>query len=265
MRVICFVKYVPDVDQMQFDYEKNALIRDGARLILNPEDACAVAYALHLRQVDASVTVEVVSMGPPSTAERLKDLARLGADQVTLISDPAFRGSDTYATSVVLAAYVRQTPYHLILTGTHTLDSGTSHIPPQVAELLQLHQFSNVVKIEEITTERVHFVAEVDQDFVQLEMPMPAMLSVNKDINMKLGYVKYQDLERNVDDQLTVITNQDLNLDPSMTGFKGSPTNVKRSHLAQLKATEQQIVQNDEAGIERVYQILKEKGFVDHV
>lgn len=89
-------------------------------------------------------------MGPSRQAEELKNIIRIGTDSAVLISESQFAGSDSLATSLVLARYIILQKFDLILTGTHTLDGGTGHIGPQVAELLGINQFSNIRDVEEI-------------------------------------------------------------------------------------------------------------------
>ncbi len=106
MKLVCLVKFVPDVDSFQYDYERNVLIREKVRLLLNPDDACAVAFALKVKARRPDTVIEVVTMAPTSVKPHMEDLLRLGVDRGTILSDPAFAGSDTYATSKVLARHL---------------------------------------------------------------------------------------------------------------------------------------------------------------
>ena len=96
MKIICAVKFVPDVDKFVYDYENSALVRENVRLILNPDDACALAFALKIKATNPDYVVEVVSMGPQSVVPHMEDLLRLNVDHGTIICDPKFAGSDTY-------------------------------------------------------------------------------------------------------------------------------------------------------------------------
>nr|MBK5236951.1 electron transfer flavoprotein subunit beta/FixA family protein [Clostridium sp.] len=149
MKIICLVKFVPDVDNFTYDYEKNVLVRENMKLILNPEDGCALAFALRIKGKNTEAFVEIVSMGPQSTIPLIEDLLRINADKATLISDKLYVGSDTYVTSKIIAKYLRDKEYDFILTGSHSLDGDTAHIPAQLAEILQISQLSNIVKVYE--------------------------------------------------------------------------------------------------------------------
>src|SRR5690554_6623390 len=126
LRIICLVKFGPDVDGFSYDYEHSRLNRSYQRMILNPDDACAVAFALQVKQAHPSAHIEVVTMAPRTVEPHLLDLLRLQIDTGVLITDPAFAGSDTYATTTVLETYLGGRSYDCILTGTCTLDGATS-------------------------------------------------------------------------------------------------------------------------------------------
>ena len=264
MKVICMVKIVPDVDKFKYDFETNTVVRENVRMILNPDDACAVAFALKAKAANPDTTVEVVTMAPPSAMPILEDLIRRGVDRVMLLSDRLFSGSDSYATSTILAGYLKTTTYDCILTGTHAIDGDTSHVPSQIGELLDLNQMSRVVRIDEtsFTEGKVVFSVESDTAVASYEMQLPGILSLQKESKYKLPYIKYADMNREVHSQIHTITNEDLNLDPSQIGLKGSLTKVNRTFVKEYQKRDQMVVANDEQGIEIVYAFLKEKGFL---
>src|SRR6056297_1374064 len=148
MKIICLVKYVPNVEDIQYDFEKNVLIRDNVKLILNPDDACAVAFALEMKKEINDLEIEVVTMGPKAVIPFVEDLLRRDVDKAALISDNLYAGSDTYATSKVLGHYLKEKDYDCILTGTHSLDGDTAHVPSQLGDILNLNQMSNIIKID---------------------------------------------------------------------------------------------------------------------
>lgn len=129
MKIICMVKIVPDVDKFQFDFEKNTVVRENIRMIINPDDASGIGFALKVKSILPETQVEVVTMGPKSVLPLIEDLVRRGVDHATLISDQLFAGSDSYATSKILAKYISRSKYDFILTGTHAIDGDTSHVP----------------------------------------------------------------------------------------------------------------------------------------
>ena len=87
MKIMCLVKFIPDVDNFNYDYEKNILVRENEKLILNPEDACALALALKIKEKNKNTIIEIISMAPLSIVPHLEELLRLKVDRATLISD----------------------------------------------------------------------------------------------------------------------------------------------------------------------------------
>lgn len=264
MKIICLVKFVPDVDNFTYDYEKNVLVRENVKLILNPEDACALSFALRIKEKNPETFVEIVSMAPQSTIPLIEDLLRLNVDKATLISDKFYVGSDTYVTSKILVNYLRKEEYNFILTGSHSLDGDTAHIPSQIAEMLQISQLSNIVKVyeESLVNDSVIVLVDCEKNLSKYEMTLPSVLSIGKDSKYKLPFVKYKDLELNVRDRISVITNDELKFLQNEVGIKGSLTKVNRTFVRKLKKKEKVVVRNDDEGIEVVYKFLKDKGFV---
>lgn len=264
MKIICLIKYVPNMEDFKYDYERNVLIREKMNQILNPEDACAVAFALSVKKVQPATEIEVVCMGPQNIIPKLEDLLRLNVDHATLISDPAFAGSDTYATSKILAQYLKQKNYDLILTGTHTLDGDTSHVPAQVAQWLKLPHLSNIIRIQNNNFDSGRLELNVDHEDKNFTyaLSLPAVLSLQKDGPYKLPYVRYDDLNKKVSDRLQVIHCSDLGFSKEEVGFDGSKTKVIKTFVKTMTRQDKVEVINDEAGIQVVYDFLKEKGYL---
>ena len=264
MKIICLVKFVPDVENFLYDYEKNVLIRKNVRLILNPDDAAALAFVLKMKENDPETYIEIVSMAPKSVIPHIEDLLRRDVDKATLISDRLYVGSDTYITSKIIARYLEKEEFDLILTGTHSLDGDTSHVPSQVGELLEINQMSGIVKIDEVLLRKNIAVVEVDNEDVlsKYEMELPAILSLQKESKYKLPYIKYKDIERDVSGKISVISNQDLAFDKNEVGIKGSLTKVSRTYVKKIEQKDKIVVRNDDSGIDVVYTFLKEQGFV---
>lgn len=135
VRIICLVKIIPDVKNLVYDYEKNILVRENRKSIINPDDVCAVAAALCLKEM-LGADVSVLSMEPESNRTYLEDLIRRGVDRAYLITDPLFRGSDTYVTSKILVRSIKEKKYDLIFAGVHSWDGDTAHVPAQYNGLI---------------------------------------------------------------------------------------------------------------------------------
>ncbi len=264
MNIICLVKFVPDVDNFVYDYEKNVLVRENVKMILNPDDAAALAFALKVKEKKPDTFVEVVSMAPKSVIGQLEDLLRRNVDRATLISDKAYVGSDTYVTSKILAKCLQGKSYDCILTGTHAIDGDTSHVPAQLGEALKLTQLSNVVEIDADKFDKNQAVVGVDGEKAvsTYHVQLPAILSIQKESKYKLPHIKYKNLHLDVSANIQLITNDCLKFDEEEVGLAGSLTKVARTYPKKMDKKERIIVNNDDEGIEVVYQFLKSKGYV---
>ncbi|EOH75842.1 MULTISPECIES: electron transfer flavoprotein subunit beta/FixA family protein [Enterococcus] len=262
MKIICLVKFVPDTEKFVYDYETDKIDRDMSRLILNPDDKNALAFAMMQKKKDPAIYVEVVTMGPMKLEEPMKDFVRLGADQAVLISDRQFAGSDSLVTSRIISSYLASKDYDLLLTGTHTLDGGTGHVGPQIAEIMGINQFSNIVAIKEATEEFSIVEALQEEKTYRLKIQNPSVLSVTHQMNLRLGFVRYENIGRNVDDQFSLVSNETLKLPAEKIGGKGSPTKVRKNVVVKREQVAHKVVKVDDEGIEEVVHFLKEKGYL---
>ncbi len=264
MKIICLVKFTPDIENFIYDYEKNVLVRENTRMVINPDDACAVAFALKYKSGYPETVVEVVTMAPLSILPHVQDLIRRDVDSATVISDKLYVGSDTYVTSKILAKYLMNQTFDLILSGTHAIDGDTSHVPSQISEWLDIDQLSNIMRIDELLLSQSSATVEVDEEhsISTYEIELPAILSLQKESKYKLPYIKYADTEKDVSDHIQIIDNTTLGFDLSEVGIDGSLTKVSRTFVKKMSKSDQLVVKNDEVGIQKVYTFLKEKGFV---
>ncbi|HBC90212.1 MAG TPA: hypothetical protein DCZ00_02060 [Lactococcus sp.] len=265
MKIICLVKFVPEPNKktnFEVDRTTGNMKREKMKAILNPEDASALAYALKMKAENPEIHIEVLSMGPEKISAALQNLVRLGADRATLLSDRVYQGSDSLATSMVLARYLKKQNFDYIFSGTQTIDGATGHIGPQVAELLQINQFSDVLNVKEINAETVFFDAAFDQEVLSLQTKTPCLLSMSLEPRMKLGFVRLEDMEKDVGSQFQILSNEELQLSVDEVGRKGSPTFVRKDIAVVHEKRESLYVKADETGIEEVYQFLKEYDYV---
>lgn len=264
MKLVCLVKLVADVDNFKYDYENNVLIRENVRLLLNPDDVCAVALALRVKATQPDTLIEVVTMGPMSVRPYLEDLIRLGVDQVTLLSDKVFVGSDTLVTSQIIGRYLETLSFDCILTGTHAIDGDTSHVPSQIAQSLAINQMSSIVKVDEekFTSDSVEFDVDTEVSVATYKMQLPAVLSLTRESKYKLPYIKRQEMSMDVGHRFKILTNNDLGFIPMEVGLKGSPTKVVKTYTKEFNNKGATFVKVNAAGIDIVYKFLKDKGYV---
>ncbi|MDY0290207.1 MAG: hypothetical protein RBR15_15380 [Sphaerochaeta sp.] len=264
MNIFCVVKFVPDVDTFSYDYERHTIDRDGSVMRLNADDASAIGFALQAKKDDPHTTIEVVTMAPPSVVPLLEELLRVGVDRATLISDPLFAGSDTFATSTILSRYLSGFTYDCILTGTHALDGDTSHVPSQIAQALDLDHLNTILVIdrERFSTSFAAVEVEGEAAVTTYEIGMPAVLGLTREAAYKLPYVRYKDLHLDVSSRIGHISNRELGFSPDEVGLQGSRTKVVSTYTKVYQTRARKMVAPDEGGLEFVYGFLKTNGFV---
>lgn len=230
MNVIVCVKQVPGTNEVKINKETNTIIREGVEAIINPFDTYAIEEALRIKdQTGGKVTV--LSMGIPSVADLLKETIALGVDDSVLLSDRAFAGADTLATSYALSMGVRKIGnYDLIVCGKQATDGDTAQVGPSMAEKLGLPHTTYVRKIEEIREGYIRCQRMTEDGYEVIEMPLPAVITVVKEIaEPRLPSIK--GMMRAKKAVVTVWTADDIGADKNLCGLKGSPTQVVRTFV----------------------------------
>jgi electron transfer flavoprotein beta subunit len=225
MRYIVCVKQVPETTDVRINPETNTLMREGVASIINPFDMYAIEEALRLKARTGG-TVTVISMGPPQADAALREAIAMGADDGILISDRAFAGSDTWATSYTLAMAIRKIgDFGVILCGKQASDGDTAQVGPGIAVHLDLPQITYVRKIEEIDDKKIVAERLMENGYEVIESPLPCVITVIKEINEP----RLPSLKGKMASKKAVIPTwkaTDLNCDPKGIGLEGSPTKV---------------------------------------
>ena len=244
MEIVVCVKQVPDTTEVKIDPQTNTLIRQGVPSIVNPFDKNAVEAALQLKEKHGG-KVTVISMGPPQAKEALNECVAMGADAAILISDRAFGGADTLATSYTLAAAIRKLgTYDVILCGKQAIDGDTAQVGPEVAEHLGISQVTYAAKIEvEGDTARVE--REHEDGYEVIEAKLPVLLTTVKSIN-EPRYPTVKGTMRANRAEIPVWTVADLEVDSEKLGLKGSPTQVRKIFTPKQR-TQGILIQKDTA------------------
>ncbi|MEW6399016.1 MAG: FAD-binding protein [Bacillota bacterium] len=236
--VVC-LKQVPDTTEVKIDPATGTLVRAGVPSIANPYDVHALEEALRLRERFAG-RVTVISMGPPQAAAALKKAISYGADEAILLTDRAFAGSDTLATSYVLAAAIRKVatrePVDIVLCGKMAIDGDTGQVGPGIATRLGFDQLTYVIRIDSIDFQEqavgVWRAVEGGRELVQTRLP--ALLTVSDEIN-DVRYATLPGMIRAVRYEPVVWTRADLDVEDGRCGLKGSPTSVVRTFTPEVR------------------------------
>ena len=225
MNIIVLVKQVPDTSEVKINRETNTLIRDGVPSIINPFDMYAIEEALRLREQHGG-KVTAVTMGPPQAAEALKDAVAMGVDDAVILSDRAFAGADTWATSYTLAQGIKKIgTYDLVIAGKQAIDGDTAQVGPETADMLGIPFVAYVRKIEKVEASKMVAERMMDEGYDIVETSLPALITVVKEINQpRFPSLKGKMKAKNL--KVTIFTAQDIGADPNRCGLKGSPTKV---------------------------------------
>jgi len=225
MHFIVCIKQVPETTDVRIDPKTNTLMREGVQSIINPFDMYAIEESIRLKErLGGKVTA--ITMGPPQAEVALREAISMGVDEGILLSDRAFAGSDTWATSYTLAQALRKIgDYGVILFGKQASDGDTAQVGPGVATQLDLPQITYVRKIDEIDNK--HIVAErmLEGGHEVIEGPLPCVLTVVKEINQP----RLPSLKGKMASKKAVIikwTAADILAEKTRTGLDGSPTKV---------------------------------------
>jgi len=227
MNIIVLVKQVPDTSEVKINRETNTLIRDGVPSIINPYDMYAIEEALRLREQHGG-KVTAVTMGPPQAAEALKEAVALGVDDVVLLSDRAFAGADTWATSYAIAKGLKKIGnFDLVIAGKQAIDGDTAQVGPETADMVGIPFVAYIRKIEKVENGKMIVERMMDEGYDVVETSLPALITVVKEINQPRvpslkGKMKAKGLK------VTTMNAQDIGADGNMIGLKGSPTKVVR-------------------------------------
>jgi len=231
MQILVLIKQVPETDKVKMDPESGTMVRSGQETIINPLDLYAIEAALILKE-KVGATVTVLSMGPADAERALREALAMGCDEAILLTDTAFAGSDTWATSKVLATAIRKVgEFDLILTGERATDGDTGQVPPEVASQLELPVLTYVSRLDSRIAKGISRPVSLraqrltEEGYEVLCATLPCVASVVKEIaSPRLPTLRGKKAAR-----IHPIVRwgaQDLGLAPGSIGLFGSPTRV---------------------------------------
>ena len=234
MHALVFIKQVPDASQVRVNYETGTLIREGVPAILNPFEAHALEEAVKLREQFGG-KVSVITMGPPQATQALKECLSMGADKAFLLSDRAFAGSDTLATSYALYEGARKIielegEVDLFFAGKQAIDGDTAQTGPGIATRFDIPLVTYLNKMEEVNFEKKYAVATRLTEFGQetVQVPIPAFFTVEESLN-ELSHAPLPWLIKAAQTEIIMLSSENVELDRDQCGLKHSPTMVKKA------------------------------------
>ncbi len=260
MHLIVCLKPVPKPGTVKVDPETHTLRRESAELILNPPDLYALEWAVRFKERYGG-QVTALMMGPPNAIPLLKEAYTLGADEMVLLSDRAFAGSDTLATSYVLSRGIsRLAPYDLVLMGKASIDGETAQVGPETAAWLGLPSLTQVVDLaweEGVFRIRRRFEGLEEE----LEVEGPVVISVETEsVELRPPSLKRMLGVRSREPQIW--TAEDLECEPEKLGLSGSPTQVIDVFSPQITKEREVLSGEPEEVVEKLVSLLRSRGLL---
>ncbi len=235
MNILVCIKQVPDTTEIKIDPVKNTLIRDGVPSIVNPFDTYALEAAARIKDNDPDAKIVVVTMGPPQAEKALRECLAIAADKAYLVTDRAFGGSDTLATSYVLRKTVEKLEgiegkFDAIFCGKQAIDGDTGQVGPELAEWLDIPQITNCWEVE-VAGDSLKAKKQTDDGFEIIAAKMPCLITYTQ----PAWEVRYPNIKRKLaanKAEIPQISVADLtDIEEVRLGLNGSPTKVKKSFV----------------------------------
>ena len=266
MKAIVCVKQVPDTSGKVAVNPDGTLNRASMETITNPDDLNAVDAALKLKD-ETGCEVVVITMGPPPAEGMLRELLARGADEAVLVSAREFGGSDTFATSQILAAAVKKVGLEdddIVFCGRQAIDGDTAQVGSQIAEKLGVPQISYAADIKKegntVTVKRM-----LEDGYMTIQAKTPCLLTCIKELNAP----RYMSLSGIMDCYAKPVEVYDYNtlkddplIDPTTIGLKGSPTNIFKSFTPPQKGKGKMLEGADKATCETLAAELLKKHII---
>ena len=260
MNIVVCLKPAPDPkrwDSIQLDPLTKALQREGIPSVLGPLDKRALEEGLRIKEKHGG-KVAAMAMAPPSAKDNLIEALAMGADEGYLLSDRGFAGSDTWATSIVLARGIRKLGnFDLVLCGSYSLDGSTGHVGAQLAEFLGIPNISQVVMVESIAGGMLRTKSITESGYRILETPLPCLITVTREINIPRFTSLFGVIEAESKPLITWAAG-DLRISPEDVGFNGSPTQTGDIFLPEMKRRAQMLNGEPEEIIQEIIRKIRQ-------
>lgn len=266
MKIIVCVKQVPDTSGKVATNPDGTLDRASMMTITNPDDLNAVEAAIELKE-STGAEVIVISMGPPPAEGMLREVMARGVDRAILVSAREFGGSDTYATSQILAAAINKIglgPDDIVMCGRQAIDGDTAQVGPQIAEKLHLPQVSYAAEIKKdgntLTIKRM-----LEDGYMTIKVKTPCLLTCIKELNTP-RYMSVSGIFETYSKPYEIYDYETLKDDPlidlSTIGLKGSPTNIFKAFTPPQKGAVVMLEGADRGTCDKLAGILAEKHLI---
>jgi electron transfer flavoprotein beta subunit len=259
MNIVVCLKQVPDTNEVRIDPKTGTLIREGVPSIINPDDKNALEEALALKELHGA-KVTVLSMGPPQAEKALREALAMGADEAILLTDRAFAGADTLATSRALACALEKIPYDIVFAGRQAIDGDTAQVGPEIAEHLDLPQITYVEKVT-VEGKELKVKRALEDGYEIIRVKMPVLLTAIKELNQP-RYMDIRCIFEATKKNIAIWSTKDIVVDKALLGLSGSPTKVKKSSTKEAKGKGELVNKPAREAAEYAVLKLKENHFI---
>lgn len=265
MKILVPIKQVPETSNVKMDPETGTMLRAGVETVVNPLDLYAIEAALGLREARGGVVI-ALTMGPPPAQKALREAIAMGCDDAILVSDRKFGGADTWATSYTLAQAIRAYgEFDVIVTGERATDGDTAQVGPGIAAWLGVPVATYVAKVHEVTSTTLRLERLVEEGYQILELPRPAVITVVKEIAApRLPTLRGKKRAKALD--IPLYSTENMELDPTALGLKGSPTRVVKIQTPKVTRGGQVVRANDQqsvtSAVDQLFEFLRKKELV---
>ncbi|MEW5760758.1 MAG: electron transfer flavoprotein subunit beta/FixA family protein [Candidatus Thermoplasmatota archaeon] len=258
MKYVVCVKQVPDTTEVKIDPKTNTLIREGVPAILNPFDQFALEECVRIRDITGG-EITVISMGPEQARSALMRCLALGGDKAILISDRAFAGSDTYATSYVLSLAIKKLgKFDLVFCGQQAIDGDTAQVGPELAQNLGIPQITYVEAIEKIEDKKVVAKAQTDDGYIIIEAKLPALVTCTPPTSFEPKSPMMSGIMKAKKKELILWDTKIIGSEADKYGLSGSPTQVIKVYPPPIKGKGLILEGEPKECVEKIVSILKE-------
>jgi electron transfer flavoprotein beta subunit len=259
MNIVVCLKQVPDTTEVKIDPKTGTLIREGVPSIINPDDKNALEEALVIKEnVGAKVTI--ISMGPPQAEVALREALAMGADEAILITDRAFAGADTLATSNALAGALRKLDYDIVFAGRQAIDGDTAQVGPEIAEHLGIPQITYVEQVD-VEGDSLKVRRAWEDGYEIISVKTPVLLTAIKELNQP-RYMHMSNIFETFKKEVQIWSAADIDVDKALLGLAGSPTKVKKSMTKEAKGQGELVDKPAKEAALYAAQKLKEKHYI---
>ncbi len=260
MKIIVLLKQVPDTTEISVDFETGTLIRTGVKSIMNPDDKAGLEEALKIKEKNGA-HITVLTMGPMQATYMLREALAMGADEAVLLNDRKFAGSDTWATSSIIAGGLAKLEYDLIIAGRQAIDGDTAQVGPQTAEKLNIPHITYVEEIEEVKEDSIQVKRQFEFGYQSVEAKYPCLITTLGEMNTP-RYMHTKGIVEAYNYEIKVISYEDIEVDPTQIGLKGSPTKVKRTFTKEGQAKSDLIMCSANEAAAKVVEALSENNII---